>query len=95
LHRWGISTRTSYPSDLFALVNEDAARFVVLHMKDGRRLYGWPYEWPDYQDAGRFILTQAEWLTDDGTGAPMVGVDKVIIPASDVAMVETMAAQRP
>jgi hypothetical protein len=90
LYEWGITTRTSYPADLFALVNDDAARFVVLHLKDGRRLYGWPYEWPDYQDAGRFILTKAEWLNEDGNGVPLAGVEKVIIPASDVAMVETM-----
>ncbi len=93
LYRWGITTRTSYPSDLFAVVLEDAARFVVLHLKDGRRLYGWPSEWPDYQDAGRFIIVQAEWLSADNSRTPLSGVDKVIIPASDVAMVETMLPQ--
>jgi hypothetical protein len=93
LYGWGVSTRASYPTELFGLVNEDARRFVVLHLKDGRRLYGWPYEWPDYQDEGRFIIVQAEWLIDENERRPLTGVEKVILPASAVAMVETMEPQ--
>jgi hypothetical protein len=93
LYKWGVSTRTSYPTELFGLVKEDARRFVVLHLKDGRRLYGWPYEWPDYQDEGRFIIVQAEWLTDENESRPLTGVEKVILPASAVEMVETMEPQ--
>ena len=90
LYEWGISTRTSYPTELFGLVNEDARWFVVLHLKDGRRLYGWPYEWPDYLDSGRFIMVHVEWLLDENKRLPMTGVEKLIIPASAVEMVTTM-----
>ena len=59
-----------------------------MHLSDGRRLYGWPEEWPDHSDAGHFLMDQPEWLLDDGQRAPLYGVEKTLVPASDVEMVE-------
>jgi hypothetical protein len=83
----GLSTRTSYPSEWYgAFVREK--RWVILHLTDGRRLYGWPEEWPDQPDRGHFVIDQPEWLLDTGQRAPLLRVERFILPAGDVKMVE-------
>lgn len=61
--------------------------YVVLHLSDGRRLYGWPAEWPNRADEGHFKITEAEWLASCGerTGNE---ASAILLPASDVRMVE-------
>ena len=33
--------------------------YVVLHLRDGRRLYGWPREWPSHPNKGHIRITEA------------------------------------
>lgn len=40
--------------------------WVVIHLKDGRRLYGWPENYSPTPESGHIRLSQAEWLTDAG-----------------------------
>lgn len=87
LRKWRLTSRTSFPSEWFSAFSRQK-RWVVLHLSDGRRLYGWPEEWPDHSDAGHFLMDQPEWLLDDGQRAPLYGVEKTLVPASDVEMVE-------
>jgi uncharacterized protein DUF6338 len=90
LFRWlRITKRTSYPSEWFSAFNREKRR-VTLHLKDGRRIHGWPTEWPDQADSGHFLLDQASWLLDDGTIAPLFMVDHLVVAASEVEMVEIM-----
>ena len=65
----------------------------VLHLAEGRRLYGWPEEWPDHPDSGHFLIDQPEWLLDDGRRAPLYNVEKTLVPASDVEMVEFLKTE--
>ncbi len=89
----GITTRTSYPSEWFSALHRDK-RYVTLHLDGGRRLYGWPYEWPDQPDSGQFVIMEPEWILDDNTRAVMGGVERIIIPAKDVEMVECLKFNR-
>ncbi len=83
----GLSSRTSYPSEWYgAFIRQK--RWVVLHLADGRRLYGWPEEWPDQPDKGHFVVDQPQWLLDSGERAPLHKVERILIPAVDVKMVE-------
>lgn len=85
----GLTMRTSYPSEWYsAFVRKH--KWVVLHFKDGRRLYGWPEEWPDQADKGHFVVVEPEWLLEDNQRAPLYQVAKILIPSSDVRMVEFM-----
>jgi hypothetical protein len=85
----GLTSRTSYPSQWYsAFVRKH--KWVVLHFADGRRIYGWPMEWPDESDKGHFVLSEPEWLLEDNQRAPLHQVAKILIPASDVKMVEFM-----
>lgn len=82
-----ITTRTSYPSEWFSAFSHEK-RYVVLHLTGERRLYGWPYEWPDAPDSGHFVIVEPEWLLANNERAPLHTVDKMLIPAKEVLMVE-------
>ncbi|MDA1014746.1 MAG: DUF6338 family protein [Planctomycetota bacterium] len=82
-----ITKRTSYPSEWFSTFNQDK-RWIVLHLDGGRRLYGWPYEWPDQPDSGHFVMMEAAWLLDDNTRVALHLIQRILIPAADVRMVE-------
>lgn len=90
LHSWlwgRLTTRTSYPSEWFSTFWQ-LKRYVYLHLTSGRRLYGWPEEWPDEPGKGHFRLAQAEWILDDNTRIPLHASEGVLVAASDVELVE-------
>jgi len=83
----GLTSRTSYPSEWYgAFVRE--RRWIILNLGEGRRLYGWPEEWPDQSDKGHFVIDQPEWVMDDGSRVPILQTSKFMVPASDVKQVE-------
>jgi hypothetical protein len=85
--RKGLSSRTSFPSEWYAAFTRQK-RWVTLHLQDGRRLYGWPEAWPDQPDRGHFILDQPQWLLDSGERAPLYNVQRFLLPAAEVKLVE-------
>jgi len=87
LRKWNITARTSFPSQWYSVFAREK-RWVILHLGGGRRLFGWPEEWPDHSDAGHFVVDQPEWLLDDGRRAPLHRVERMLVPASDVELVE-------
>jgi len=82
-----LSSRTSYPSEWYGAFTRQK-RWVLLHLADGRRIYGWAEEWPDQPDKGHFVLDQPEWLLDNNERAPMFRVERFMLPAAEVKMVE-------
>ena len=88
VRRVGITRQTSYPSEWFGTFSENVT-YVVLHLKDGRRLYGWPIEWPSVPDRGPFRLSPASWLRDSEE-IPIKGVESILIDVNDVRWVEFM-----
>jgi len=94
VHKWfrkiGFTTRTSHPSEWYCVLSEKVT-FVVLHLKDGRRLYGWPKEWPVESDKGQFYIMLPSWISDDGKQIDLPQLDGVLISANDVRWVEFLA----
>ncbi len=86
---WRWTKQTSYPSEWYGMLNENP-NYVVLHLSGGRRLYGWPEEWPDRPDQGHFAIAEAEWLLEKDERVPLKNVWSVLVPASDVELVEIM-----
>jgi hypothetical protein len=86
-----ITKKTSYPSEWYGTLSETEA-YIVLHLKDGRRIMGWPLEWPNNPQQGHFVLEGAEWLVVNEEGnsvnTPLTSVDKIMIDAANVEMVE-------
>jgi len=90
LRKWKITSRTSFPSEWFSAFHREK-RWVILNLSGGRRLYGWPEEWPDYSDSGHFVIDQPEWLLDDEERVPLYRtVGKIVVPAADVEMIELL-----
>ena len=91
LRYFKITKQTSYPSEWFGAFNKRNS-YIVLHLKDERRLYGWPQEWPQSPDKGHFYMALASWLVNDGdeTYLPSVQVDGILISIHDVQFVEFM-----
>lgn len=66
----GITKQTSYPCEWFSAFSGHR-RFVVLHLVDERRLYGWPTEWPSEPSSGQFVINDPSWLKDDAQKFPL------------------------
>lgn len=86
--QWAWTHRTSHPSEWFSAFSHHNRRYVILHLKDGRRLLGWPDEWPDTSDRGHFVLSECEWLLPTGERAPFHQVESMLIPATSIEFVE-------
>lgn len=90
LHKWlrdrKITRQTSYPSEWFSAFSGHD-RFVVLHLIDERRLYGWPSEWPSEPSQGQFVIRDPSWLDDLGKELPLAA-ELMVIDASKVQWVE-------
>lgn len=65
--RWlGLTTRTAYPSEWYGALSREG-RYIVLHLKDGQRIYGWPQQWPSDSSTGHFELVESRWLESPPT----------------------------
>lgn len=63
LRKLGLTQKSWYPS-VWSRVFREYRTYVVLHLKDERRLYGWPQIWPQSSDDGHFLITRASWITE-------------------------------
>ena len=84
-----ITRETSYPSEWYGEFG-NSVTYVVLHLRDQNRIYGWPKEWPSQPGVGHFVLEQSVWLDDENKEIPMTNVASVLIPADAVTLVEFM-----
>lgn len=75
LRKIGFTTRTSHPSEWYYVFSEKVT-FVILHLKDGRRLYGWPKEWPVEPGKGQFYIMGPSWILDDETEIELLKLDE-------------------
>lgn len=85
LRNMNITKQTSYPSEWYSTFARHE-RFVVLHLVDERRLYGWPTEWPSDPSSGQFVIEGPSWI--DGESEKPFGADFVVIDSSKVQWVE-------
>jgi hypothetical protein len=84
-----ITKQTSYPSEWYGTFSE-TKKFIVLDLKDGRKITGWPRLWPNDPQQGHFVLERAQWvIEEDGNPSimPLEEVDKIMIDANNVEMV--------
>ena len=86
----GLTRETANPAWYSSFANNDDC-YVVLHLKDGRRLYGWPEDWPSHPAQGHFRITAASWLDDDNPASQPENrrtIYAIIVNVSDVETVE-------
>ena len=85
-----ITKETSYPSEWFGAFS-NGITYVVLHLKDTRRIYGWPIEWPNDSRNGHFLLQNACWLEEENgknKEVPLDDLEGMLIDSANVEMVE-------
>lgn len=81
-----VTTRKSFPCEWYSAFSSRPG-FVILHLVGGKRLFGWPREWPTEPANGQFVLEFPCWIT--GNGEPLLGrSEAVVIDASKVHWVE-------
>jgi len=96
LRRLGFTRETSLPSEWYNQFSLNKT-YVVLHLVKGRRLFGWPEEWPSDPKEGHFAIAEAEWLTAmDGkvNRQPLTGVKVVLVPVTEVVWIEFVPQRR-
>ena len=81
-----ITKQSSYPSEWYGTFSETVS-YIVLHFSDGKRLMGWPLEWPLSPKSGHFILEDASWLDDSGE-IKLSNVIKIMVDTTTISMVE-------
>jgi Family of unknown function (DUF6338) len=86
LRKWKLSERSGDPSE-WGYVFTTHKNYVVLHLADDRRLYGWPEVWPTSQETGCFFLVKFSWLTD-GDPIEMTSDEGILVNVKDVKFVE-------
>jgi hypothetical protein len=91
LRKTKITNKTSYPSEWYGTFSETKS-YVILDLKDERRIMGWPVEWPDDPGKGHFVLEDVRWLIVDLDGKssaiPLETIDKIVIAVQNIEMVE-------
>ena len=80
---------TSFPSEWYGVFSQRQT-YIVLNLTDGRRLYGWPEEWPSVPGSGYFSIAHAEWLDKDNKRVPATGVRSILIASTEVRYIEFM-----
>ena len=100
LRRVRFTRETSYPSEWYStFARMGDSHYIVLHLAGERRLYGYAEEWPSNPERGHFRIAEPEWLGDggkrtpaksEGEETPAESVSAVLIPATEVTMIEFM-----
>lgn len=87
--RLNLTSRTPFPSEWYGAFAV-RPRFVVLHLQGGRRISGYPSEWPTEPTVGHFRMSNAAWINDDNTETPLTGDESILIEARQIEMVELL-----
>ncbi len=86
-----ITKENTYSSEWYSAFSQHERSYVVLHLYDGRRVYGWPTEWPSRPAEGHFHLEEAEWIEESKMNTNSKYRESVIsllVPVIDVQIVE-------
>ena len=92
-----LTRENSYPSEWYASFARNPESYVILHLRDGRRIYGWPIEWPSRPEQGHFRIIEAQWLTEgvnDSTSEEIPEISAIVVSVEDVAMVEFIKVEQ-
>ena len=81
-----MSSRSGHPGEWYGAFC-DFRCHIVLNLKDGEWIYGWPLRWPSDSSNGHFLLDQVSRGVDDVT-QELPQLYGVLIAAKDVVSIE-------
>jgi Family of unknown function (DUF6338) len=87
--RLKLTSRTPFPSEWYGAFAVEP-RYLVLHLTGGRRISGYPVDWPTEPTIGHFRLTDAAWIDDENNETPLNADESILIEAKQVEMVELL-----
>ena len=88
LRKIKITRENSFSSEWYSAFYQVKNCYIVLHLYDGRRIFGWPTEWPSKPAEGHFRLEDAEWIIESTNTKDTKIVKSLLIPVTDVQIVE-------
>ena len=91
LRLFRITKQTSYHCEWYGAFHDREGCRVVLNLTDGRRIFGYPIEWPSEPSKGHFVLTEAAWIEEKNGVSEYVDmpqVDAMLFKVSDIQWVE-------
>jgi hypothetical protein len=86
LRKLRFTSRTGHPGEWFATFS-GYPRYLVLQLKDGSRIFGWPKIWPSSAEKGHFFITSAI-RTVQGQEQDLAHLEGILINVSDVSFAE-------
>lgn len=87
VRRVGLSGETSFASEWYRAFNEHKKSFVMVELRDGRRMGGYVREWPSRPRVGHLGLQSVSWVSTDGNPDEMPEVEEVLLPVEDIGIV--------
>jgi hypothetical protein len=90
LREKGISRRSAHPSEWCGVLSRHPL-FVILNLKDERRLYGWPESWPSDPEKGHFFIVLASWLDGEDV-IELSEAEGLLVDVKDIKFIEFVKA---
>ncbi|WP_157522451.1 DUF6338 family protein [Mitsuaria sp. 7] len=67
---------------------------LILHLKDGRKVFGWPEGWPEDSTTGHFLLTTPLVAMSGQAVEFQSGASAVLLPAQEVSWVQFLGKRQ-
>lgn len=87
LRALGFTSKTAHPSEWYCVFDRQRT-YVILQLRDGRRLYGWPKEWSNTPEEGQLYIQEPSWIDDEGKTVDLPQLDGILVHSKDVQWVE-------
>ncbi|WP_447875177.1 DUF6338 family protein [Serratia fonticola] len=81
-----ITKQSPYPSEWEDIFN-NVTTYVIVNLKNGRRISGWPRIFPSDPTKGHIVLENPEWIKG-GRYIPLNGAQFITISSTDIEYVE-------
>ena len=95
LRKLGFTRRSTKPNLWLDVFDDEDPMWVVVYLKDGRRVYGYLKRCSDNAEERALYLTEATWLDDEGTSLNDPTIDILLDRESEIAYVELVRPQTP
>lgn len=66
---------------------------MILHLKDGRRILGWPEGWPPTSAEGYFLLTKPYQLGPAIREEKLRSSSALVLPMADVSWIQLISEE--
>ena len=89
LRKLGITMQTARKCNWADAFDLDGYEFIILNLRDGRRICGWPLFWPDSHMEDHFLLRHYAWLREQD-GKPL-NLSRAVLETSDTILISSEA----